>query len=695
MNLHSIRTRILGGFMALLMLQVGLALIQFRVEQRVEAASLQGAVAEQQANQVGAVAASLRAAQLSLAGFLRVGGAAQRDAVDAALASLASQARTVSGQGMASLTATVAAVEPALRDVISATVARRDASTDLLTTVVATQNGLTALAQSVTHAPDRATADALAAALSVASQPLTLATRYALNPREQDPHAGDAAMQTLRDGLLAAAKTGNDVPARLTRLINTTLKQLDTIEPRVTALSQDDAAESTSLSALDAVVGRADGSVSATLRHMVDDRDQRQREVQAAQTIMRATMLVSAVGGCLLGLLLAIPVGLSITRPIGRLGAAMRRIAAGELDGDVPDQQRRDEIGGMAKALLAMRDASARARHLEAEAELHRRQVEADRQQTEAVRETGATQQREVVTALATGLNKLAAGNLAGRLDTAFAPEYERLRLDFNTTVDQLQEAMRKVVDTIELIRAGTGDIASASDDLSRRTEQQAASLEQTAAALDEITATVRKTALSAGHARDVVAVALRDASHSGMVVEKAVQAMDGIQSSAREISQIIGLIDEVAFQTNLLALNAGVEAARAGDAGRGFAVVASEVRALAQRTASAAKDIKRLIVTSDNQVKAGVELVGEAGRALTGIAAQVGEIDGAVAEIAASAQEQATGLNEVNTAINQMDQVTQQNAAMVEQSTAAAHSLAQETVVLAGMIDHFRLDAA
>jgi methyl-accepting chemotaxis protein len=288
----------------------------------------------------------------------------------------------------------------------------------------------------------------------------------------------------------------------------------------------------------------------------------------------------------------------------------------------------------------------------------------------------------------------LSEGDLVYRLNTPFDGEYEQLRRDFNDAMTKLQDAMSVIAANTQGIRSGGEEISKAADDLSRRTEQQAASLEETAAALDEITATVKKTAEGANEARTVVAAAKGDAEHSGQVVSKAVAAMSAIESSSGQIGQIIGVIDEIAFQTNLLALNAGVEAARAGDAGRGFAVVASEVRALAQRSAAAAKEIKTLISASSQQVGAGVELVGETGKSLERIVAQVNRINTLVMDIAASAQEQAAGLAEVNTAVNQMDQVTQQNAAMVEQSTAASHAMAQEAEDLSRLVRQFQTGA-
>ena len=273
-----------------------------------------------------------------------------------------------------------------------------------------------------------------------------------------------------------------------------------------------------------------------------------------------------------------------------------------------------------------------------------------------------AETQSAAMQALGVGLMRLAEGDLTARLDAGFPAEFAKIKDDFNHAAEKLMQAVRGVVDGAIAIRSSTKEISHASDDLSRRTENQAASLEETAAALDEITATLKKSAEGARHASEVVANADGDAKRGAGVVKQAIDAMDAIAKSSQQIGQIISVIDEITFQTNLLALNAGVEAARAGDAGRGFAVVASEVRALAQRSAEAAREIKGLISTSGTLVGSGVKLVAETGKALERILVQVSEINRVVADIASGAQEQATGLQQVNIAVNQMDQTTQGN---------------------------------
>jgi methyl-accepting chemotaxis protein len=413
---------------------------------------------------------------------------------------------------------------------------------------------------------------------------------------------------------------------------------------------------------------------------------------EASNRAIMTTFGVILGGLALIVVLAFVAVRSWITAPLKGLIGVMERVARGDFSAEVGGGDRRDEVGAMARTVQVFKDAAIEKRRLEAEAVEQRARAEQDRARSQAERDAAAKQQASVVEALGTGLSHLSDGDLMFRLGSAFAPEYEQLRSDFNGAIGKLNETMTMVGTNTNGIRTGTDEIAQASDDLSRRTENQAASLEQTAAALDEITATVRKTASGAKQASVVVGAAKEEAEHSGMVVAEAVSAMGQIEQSSKEIGQIIGVIDEIAFQTNLLALNAGVEAARAGDAGRGFAVVAQEVRALAQRSAQAAKEIKALISASSQQVSQGVDLVGETGKALQSIVGKVAEIDLLVSEISASAQEQATGLNEVNSAVNQMDQVVQQNAAMVEEATAATHSLKSETEELARLISRFKV---
>jgi len=310
-----------------------------------------------------------------------------------------------------------------------------------------------------------------------------------------------------------------------------------------------------------------------------------------------------------------------------------------------------------------------------------------------AERDRAEATQNLVVSTLATSLKGLADGDLTARIDAVFDGQYERIKQDFNASVDTLQDAMNAIATATQHLQSGSSEIAAASDDLSRRTEQQAASLEQTAAALDQITATMRRSADGAKQAASAATGARLDAVRSGEVMRDAVVAMGEIERSSGQVAQIISVIDEIAFQTNLLALNAGVEAARAGDAGRGFAVVAQEVRALAQRSAEAAREIKVLIGASGQQVARGVRLVTETEHALAGIVDKVATIDGLIGEIAQSSQEQASSLNHVNAAVNQMDQVTQQNAAMVEQATAAASNLKIEARGLSVLVGRFEID--
>ena len=410
--------------------------------------------------------------------------------------------------------------------------------------------------------------------------------------------------------------------------------------------------------------------------------------IGAIATVLVALALVAVAA-------IAAALVIAIRKGVIRIAAATETLAGGDNRVNLDGLKRADELGAIVKSLVIFRDNQLRLAELHQREQAQAADQESTRASQEAARAASAKEQAEVVDGLAQGLQRLTAGDLTCRLDKTFAPAYESLRADFNATVTQLAEIMRTISHRASGIETASSETSAAADDLSRRTENQAANLQETATTLNEITNAVSRTAEGSAQADKMVGETGVEARESGEVVRRAVSAMSEIEASSKQIFQITGVIDEIAFQTNLLALNAGVEAARAGDAGKGFAVVAQEVRALAQRSAEAAKEIKALIASSSEQVGQGVKLVGQTGEALRRIVGEVAEINALVTEIAASSHEQATGLAQVNTAVNQMDQVTQQNAAMVEESTAASHSLAQEATALSTLVSRFDIGQA
>lgn len=366
-----------------------------------------------------------------------------------------------------------------------------------------------------------------------------------------------------------------------------------------------------------------------------------------------------------------------IVWPLNRISASTQRLAEGDRQPIVGFDKASVEIFKIADALSIFRDGLVEKENLTLIAEKEREERQAA--------------QTAAVAALGDGMSRLAKGDLTTPIDLELAEGYEQLRLDFNDTLDVLNSTIAKVVSAAVSMQGGSAGISQSAEDLSQRTESQAATLEQTAAALDELSASVTSAADGARNVEQTVADARDEAHASGQVVQSAVVAMTEIEQSSNHISQIIGVIDDIAFQTNLLALNAGVEAARAGEAGRGFAVVASEVRALAQRSSEAAMEIKNLISSSATQVGKGVELVDKAGEALQSIMDRVNHISQLVSDIARGAEEQSIGLQEINTGVIQLDQVTQQNAAMVQQATSASQSLTGDASMLTNMVSRFR----
>ncbi len=449
-----------------------------------------------------------------------------------------------------------------------------------------------------------------------------------------------------------------------------------------------------------AALARADTLITPLLADMRDLTTLMKKNINARASLLTAqTNSTILIALSILTVAFATSIGAAlfvsargITMPIARLRERMTSLAGGDTTALVEGQDRRDEVGQMAKAVSVFRDNALERIRLEQDAESIRNASEIDRTKREAQKARDDADIQFTVDQLAEALGKLSAGDVGHRIEVPFVAHLDGLRTNYNSSVSTLSETLRAVGQNARSIDSGANEIRSAADDLSRRTEQQAASVEETAAALEEITTTVKDSSKRAEEVGGLVSRARIGAEKSGSVVREAVVAMREIERSSGEITNIIGVIDEIAFQTNLLALNAGVEAARAGEAGKGFAVVAQEVRELAQRSADAAREIKALIATSSDHVRSGVELVDNTGTALDVIVAEIQEINRHVYAIVESVREQSLSLQEINTAVNAMDQGTQQNAAMVEQSTAASHNLAKEAASLNELISRFNL---
>jgi methyl-accepting chemotaxis protein len=407
---------------------------------------------------------------------------------------------------------------------------------------------------------------------------------------------------------------------------------------------------------------------------------------------MAAVLVMLGVG--LAAIMMAFAVR-GIANPIERITRSMLALAAGDSATAIPFARRSDEIGKMALAVETFRQNAIQNIELQSQSEGHRVANEQQRLRGEELERSRAAVMASSTTEIAAALKQLSAGDVAFRLEQPFHQDFENLRLDFNSAAQQLQDTLQTVARSAQQIGTGSSEITRAVDHLSRRTEKQAASLEETAAALDQITSNVSAASLRARQAQAMAGSANEIATRSSVVVSDALEAMQRIEDSSRQVTSIIDVMDQIAFQTNLLALNAGVEAARAGDAGKGFAVVAHEVRELAQRSAEAGRDIAELIRNSSTEVEFGVKLVRETGAVLREIQRQIAEMNNEMAAICASAQEQASGLQEVNSAVTAMDQVTQQNAAMVEETHAASANLVVEAERLAQLVARFDVGGA
>ncbi|MDQ0419757.1 methyl-accepting chemotaxis protein [Peteryoungia aggregata LMG 23059] len=413
-------------------------------------------------------------------------------------------------------------------------------------------------------------------------------------------------------------------------------------------------------------------------------------ERQEANRLSIGTM----IAGVVLAVIGGIALVLTLQRPITRITATMQRLAEGDLEAGIAGDKRGDEIGAMARALAVFKTNARTKLEIESERQREQMEAEAERRRNDEEKQALDREIEHAVGKLAQALERLANGDISFEIEGRFHGRLEQLRNDFNLSLARLRDTMHQISGNVDQIQNNGRQMAQSALDLARRTEQQAASLEETAAAVDEITAAVRSSSERAEMVNGVVREAKKNADESAVVVGSAISAMGRIEEASRQISNIIGVIDEIAFQTNLLALNAGVEAARAGEAGKGFAVVAQEVRELAQRSAGAAKEIKALINRSAEEVANGSTHVQQTGTVLSRIGTQIATISEHIEKIAETSREQSGALHEVNGAVGRMDQMTQQNAAMVEEATAATQDLSGQTDMLRDLLQQFRIEA-
>ena len=473
----------------------------------------------------------------------------------------------------------------------------------------------------------------------------------------------------------------------------------------------------------DAIVGIAYLALDEVIAYADREQDLAQQQLMLAAGAVAVALLLAVIGVVVLRRRFA--------GPVQRLLVSVDALRQRDFDTPVPAAANPDELGRITAALEGLRESASAAQRLEAE---ERRRIDEQKhaQDEEMARNDAISREiaafcsaisagridsridergksgvfldlsrqmnglaetlDRVVGEFAAVMGGMAEGDVKREVVGAYDGAFGRLKDSANSMAQRLRDIAGQLGDSTNAVHNASSELMSGNQDLAQRTESQAASIEETAASMHEITTTVKQNADNAQAANQLAASARDTAEKGRTVVNDAVAAVTQIEQSAQKISDIVGLIDEIAFQTNLLALNASVEAARAGEAGKGFAVVAQEVRALAQRSANASKDIKALITESNAQVKTGAGLVNQTGASLGDIVAAVKKVSDIVAEIAAASREQATGLDQINTAVGQMDEMTQRNAALVEENTAVTQSMADQAARLAELVRFFRL---
>jgi methyl-accepting chemotaxis protein len=638
--------------MAVLLLQLVAAGAIWRAENHAEVATNAGAAAQARSNRIIEVRGNLRMVQLRLGDYVRTGAVADRGQVESALSALDDSVKPIGSDG-GGLVAAVGDVRDTLAVMTAAVQARRDSSGAIVQAATEPANALAALAQAMAQGPDRTTVQAATAAIAASVNPLAAVARYAIGADARDSRIFQSSGTAVKDALTQMVADSDAVTPRIKRLTGSVLAGLDAVRSAVAGFDKAVAARDAAFGRVDAAVLQDSTLIAALNDKITAERTLRQAEAEQARETVRMTVAGAAAGSGLLGLALALGVGFSITRPIGRLADAMRRIAGGALDHAVPDRQRRDEIGRMAGAVQVFKDNMIRTEELAAEAETFKRIAAAD--QKAALTQTADAFERKI-------------GNLAGLLSNSAA---------------DLQSTAQSMASTATETNQQATTVAAAAAETSL-------GMQTVASAAEELTASIGEISRQVAQSAKVTGKAVEDAHRTDAIVR-------ALAEGAQKIGQVVELISSIAGQTNLLALNATIEAARAGDAGKGFAVVASEVKSLAQQTARATQDIGMQIAQIQSATAEAVQAIEGIGATIadvntiaTAIAAAVEEQGSATAEISRNVQQTSASTREVTANIAGVNQAANETGSAAERVLGAASGLAKQADALTAEVSTF-----
>jgi methyl-accepting chemotaxis protein len=631
MRLNSIHARILSGFAALILLQAGVAAAVWRAENHVDTAIAAATAADAGATQIVAARAALGAVRLRLSTFVASGSATDRLQVDAALVELQTEVGKLAGAGGAEqLAADIEALRTRLNAVFAALLSRRDNLARLTQGATDAENALWALSQAAAAAPERATVEAASSVLAGALHPLLFTQRYALSMDEQDARAAVAAIARVRRLLAGLPLDERSATPRLRRLAGIVAASMDALQPAIEALGASQAARNAQIAQLRTAADRAEQAIADMNTRLAGARAERRQDSDAARHVVRITVLAAAAASGLIGIALTLLVGRSIAQPIGRLAQAMRRLANGALDIDVPDRTRRDEIGGMAGAVQFFKD--------------------------NLIRTDAMAAEQESRAAAAAAAQKALTNRTADR----FEANVGHLIAALSSAAGKLEATARGMSDTASQTNGKASEVAVAAQSASTAVQTVAAAAEELTASIGEIGRQVEASSRITGQA-------VGDAQRTDAIVRK-------LAEGAETIGHVIGLITSIASQTNLLALNATIEAARAGEAGKGFAVVASEVKNLANQTTRATGEVGA-------QIAAIQAATGEAVAAVRGIAATIGEVSAIAGAIAAAVAQQSGATTQIARNV----QATAQSAQRVTVTIGGVSEAAAQTGAAAG----------